>query len=90
MIKIFNFHESYLIEASKDSEFAKRHRLSNRRFNPGKCLICGLHFDVLLHTHAESHGFKNAYQMINAGVIEFDYQVYEERKRKMKCKQNNG
>ena len=59
------------------------HRCKNRRFNPGTCLICGLHFDVLLHIHAESHGFKDAYEMIDAGLVKFDYERYN------KCKQKN-
>lgn len=83
MRTIIEFQEVYLQGALDSSNRAKYHRCKNRRFNPGTCLICGLHFDVLLHLHAESHGFKDAYEMIDAGLVEFDYERYN------KCKQKN-
>lgn len=82
MRAIFKFQETYLQGALDSSNYARYHRCKNRRFNPGTCLICGLHYDVLLHIHAESHGFKDAYEMINAGMIEFDYERYDKCKQK--------
>lgn len=89
MIQILKFHESYLNSALQASEFARIHKCKNRRFNTGTCLLCGLHFDVLLHAHAESHGYKDAYEMIRAGVVRFDYEDFQKRKRAKRCRQNN-
>ena len=83
MRTIIEFQEAYLQGALDSSNRAKYHRCKNRRFIPVTCLICGLHFDVLLHIHAESHGFKDAYEMIDAGLVKFDYERYN------KCKQKN-
>ena len=83
MRTIIEFQEAYLQGALDSSNRAKYHRCKNRRFNPGTCLICGLHFDVLLHIHAESHGFKDAYEMIDAVLVKFYYERYN------KCKQKN-
>lgn len=44
------------------------------RFYPGICLDCGCHFDVLTHYHAQSHGYKDAYEMIKKHRVYFDFQ----------------
>lgn len=38
-------------------------------FTPGKCLICGLGYDVLTYVHAEKHGYKSPEEMIKDGVV---------------------
>lgn len=38
-------------------------------FTPGKCLVCGLGYDVLTYVHAEKHGYKSPEEMIKAGVV---------------------
>lgn len=40
----------------------------DKRFTPGLCLCCGEYVDVLLHIHAEQHGFKDAYEQIEKGM----------------------
>lgn len=54
----------------------KKHRVYNFRsktkhdeWTPGKCLLCGMDFDVLTLHHAEMHGFKSTREMLNAGVV---------------------
>lgn len=66
--------------ASAQSAYYRLHKNTDIRFNPGICKVCGQHFDVLLHSHAELDGYKNAYEMIKDGVIVFDFEQYR-RKR---------
>lgn len=49
------------------NNFNKLTLSKNPRFNSGICLVCGEHMDLLLHIHAESHGFKDAYDQIKYG-----------------------
>ena len=83
MRTIIEFQEAYLQGALDSSNRAKYHRCKNRRFNPGTCLICGLHFDVLLHLHAHTQWFKHSNEMNHAGLVKFDYERYN------KCRQKN-
>lgn len=32
---------------------------------------CGAYLDVLTHVHAEKHGYKDKYEMIAAGMVEY-------------------
>ena len=83
---MLEFQEIYEQQALKASNYASIKECKNRRFNTGTCLICHQHFDVLLHIHAEEHGFKNAYEMIDSGVVVFDYEKYRDKPPKFKRK----
>lgn len=39
----------------------------------GKCLLCGMDFDVLTLHHAQSHGFRSKEEMLAAGVVKHFY-----------------
>lgn len=41
------------------------------RWNPCRCLICNLDFDMMTNLHAVSHGFINADALIASGNVEF-------------------
>lgn len=71
------FLDHFEQEASAQSEYYKKHRQKDLRYCPGRCKVCGKHFDVLLHSHAEADGYKDAYEMINKGLIIFDFERYE-------------
>ena len=50
------------------------------RFNSGICTVCGEHVDVLLHMHAQLHGFKDAYDQIKQGKYKPDWKTnYKEK-----------
>lgn len=51
------------------------------RFNPGICLLCGEHFNVLLHCHSQAHGYADAYAQINDKKVKFDWELRDENKR---------
>lgn len=56
-------------------------RSKDPRFNSGICTVCGEHLDVLLHLHAQSHGFKDAYDQIKQGKYKADWLLkYKEKK----------
>ena len=40
-------------------------------WKPGKCLLCGMDFDLVTLHHAEQHGFKSKKEMIEAGVVKY-------------------
>lgn len=42
------------------------------RWCSGFCKLCGEHMDCITHLHAESHGYKSAEELIEAGAIIFD------------------
>ena len=37
--------------------------------NPCTCNVCGLHLNILTHYHAEQHGYKDKYALIEAGHV---------------------
>lgn len=39
------------------------------RWCPGYCTICGEFMDIITHSHAQSHGYKDADAMIAAGKV---------------------
>ena len=41
------------------------------RWNPCRCLICNLDFDMMTNLHAESHGFASADELIASGNVRF-------------------
>ena len=41
------------------------------RWNPCRCLICNLDFDMMTNLHAVSHGFTSADELIASGNVEF-------------------
>ena len=45
------------------------------RFNSGICTVCGEHLDLLLHVHAQEHGFKDAYDQIKQGKYKSDWKL---------------
>ena len=50
------------------------------RFNSGICTVCGEHLDLLLHIHAQGHGFKDAYDQIKQGKYKPDWKLdYKEK-----------
>lgn len=44
---------------------------SASRWNPCRCLICNLDFDMMTNLHAESHGFTSADELITSGNVRF-------------------
>lgn len=42
----------------------------NLWLNPHKCLICGSVLDMVLHAHAEKHGFKTREQFLTSGMVQ--------------------
>lgn len=55
--RVYNFHSM-----TKQDEWRQ-----------GKCLLCGMDFDVLTLHHAQSHGFKSKEEMLAAGVVRHFY-----------------
>lgn len=41
------------------------------RWNPCRCLICNLDFDMMTNLHAVSHGFTSADELIASGNVRF-------------------
>ena len=39
------------------------------RWNSGICSLCGKWVEMITQEHAKKHGFKNADEMVKAGVI---------------------
>ena len=42
------------------------------RWSSGFCRICGMHMDCITHSHAATHGYKSAEDLIADGMINFD------------------
>jgi hypothetical protein len=42
------------------------------RWKSGVCRICGMKLLCVTHSHAQTHGFKTAEEMIAAGKVKFD------------------
>ena len=69
------FREKYEKSADKSSALSKLTRSKDPRFNSGICTICGEHLDVLLHSHSQQHGFKDAYEQIAYGEYKADWEL---------------
>ena len=51
----------------------------NERFVPCICKICGESLKVVTHTHAESHGYADAYELIDSGNLIFEGERNEDK-----------
>lgn len=66
------FNKYYENQANNHGKYFKYNKNEDPRFNSGICLLCGEHFDVLLHCHSQQHGYKNAYEQIDDNKVKFD------------------
>lgn len=46
-------------------------KYKNKENQPCICLLCGYELNILTHVHAEKHGYKNKYEMMEAGVLKW-------------------
>lgn len=51
----------------------------NERFVPCICTICGESLSVVTHTHAESHGYTDAYELIDSGKLIYEGEEHEDK-----------
>ena len=63
------------IASSIDIAPRNRQRLMSKYKNsenrPCICTLCGDNLNILTHVHAEKHGFKNKYEMMEAGMVKW-------------------
>ncbi len=57
------------------------------RLQPCICTICGEYLNVVLHIHAEKHGYNSAEEFINSGKVIFKNEDFN-RKFKESLKDN--
>lgn len=69
------FNKYYEKQANNHGKYFKYNKNEDPRFNSGICLLCGEHFDVLLHCHSQQHGYKNAYEQIDDNKVKFDWEL---------------
>lgn len=69
------FNKYYEKQANNPGKYFKYNKNEDPRFNSGICLLCGEHFDVLLHCHSQQHGYKNAYEQIDDNKVKFDWEL---------------
>lgn len=60
--------------------------ISDIRLKSGICTVCGEYLNVILHTHAQKHGYETAEEFINAGKVVFKDENFNKRfKESIKC-----
>ena len=63
--------EMFFHERKKPNVTLPRNK-KKTRWSPGTCLICGEYMDIITNYHAQTHGYKNAEEMIAAGKVRWE------------------
>ena len=71
MAKSFHALNVNLNTKGKDANYKYLGKKKKTRWFPCFCTLCGEKFDFLSHNHAETHGYKDAYEMIKDNVVKW-------------------